>query len=134
VILMFLPAVRWLSNRVGGQHGARDVARLRRGEERDELGDLLWLGGAPQGGRVADRGEQVVRLRTRVHLPGRDGVDPHAGGAVLGGPGASQRSQRHLGSAIGSPAGHADGAGHAADVDDAAVPRADMPGANAATR
>src|ERR1700733_14838600 len=107
---------------VGGQRGARDVARLRRGEERDELGDLLWLGGAPQGRRLAGGGEPLMHFWARVDWPGRDVVDAYAGGAVLGGPGASERSQRRLGGAVGSAAGHANRAGHAADVDDAAVP------------
>jgi hypothetical protein len=50
---------------IGGQGGAGDVARLVRGEEGNELGDLSGLGSSLDGGRGADGVEQRAAGRMK---------------------------------------------------------------------
>src|SRR5258705_10894501 len=108
---------------VGGDQGAGDVAGAGRGQEGHDFGDLGRLGGAVQGGGLAEGVEQLTGFGPGVDGAGGDGVDADAPGAVLCGPAPGQRGQGGLGRAVGgAAAGQPEAAGHAADVDDAARP------------
>ena len=85
------------------------------------LGDLARLRRPVHDGRRADRLGLLGRLDGGIDRAGADGVDPDPGRAELGGPGTGHRRQRALGRTVGGAARHADLAGHAPDVDDAAA-------------
>src|SRR5260221_14330639 len=76
---------------VGGEDRAGGVAGLGGGEEDDHAGDLIGLGGAGHEGGRAHGFSHAVGPDGGVDRSGDDGVDPHAGGGELGGPGGGQR-------------------------------------------
>src|SRR4029078_4562999 len=74
---------------VCGDGGAGDVARARRGEEGDDLRDLLGLRGAAHRCGFTERSDELrARRRGGIDRSGGDRVDAHPARAVLRGPGA----------------------------------------------
>src|SRR3984957_5377658 len=61
---------------VGGENRAGDVAGLRRGEERDDFGDLTRPGGTGEQGRGAEGLDAFGRCPGGQHGTGGDGIDP----------------------------------------------------------
>src|SRR5712691_11787359 len=73
---------------VDGDHRARDVARLVRRDEGDDLGDLFDVSCAPHQRRLAQLFDPLRAGAVGVDGPGRDSVDANARGTELSGPGA----------------------------------------------
>src|SRR6266850_4102932 len=101
--------------------GASDVARAWRGEEGDHFGDLLRRCGALEGRGRPELRDQLPDGSSGMHRTRRNRVHPDSAGAEFRGPGPRHRRERRLRRSVRRGSRKTDDAGHAGDVDDAAL-------------